>query len=148
MSLLPVLAAAGLLFAADPYADAIAPSTTAVVQNGANALGAPDGRFATVSGNANSHVVFDLGAGEEGTGDLLVHFHGFDLAVQTTVEFLDGAGQPVSTAPLGMISFGAHTATVPNPSATPYRFVRIRAGFILNPLKFGVDAIQATNSAG
>ncbi|UJW29652.1 hypothetical protein L3Q67_31050 [Saccharothrix sp. AJ9571] len=137
-----------MLFAADPYADAIAPSTTAVVQNGANALGAPDGQFATVSGNANSHVVFDLGAGEEGTGDLLVHFHGFDLVVQTAVEFLDGAGKPISTAPLVMVGFGAHTATVQNPSAAPYRFVRIRTGYILNPLQFNVDAIQTTNQPG
>ncbi|MFY2560736.1 hypothetical protein ACN469_24240 [Corallococcus terminator] len=65
----------------DPYADAVASGTTVTVLNASAALGAPDGHAATLLSLLNTALVLDLGAGEEGTGDLRVHYQGLSLAL-------------------------------------------------------------------
>lgn len=126
----------------DPYADAVAPSSAAIL-NGSNALGAPDGRRATIIGLLGGHATFDMGAGEEGTGDLTVSYGGLTLQWTTTVSFLDGRGRTISSGPLTFaIGLGSFTAVVPFRGRTPYRYVRFSAGLLQ---KFGLDAVRAAS---
>ena len=134
----PVAAAATV--AADPYADAVSPDTTAALTNPGNVIGAPDGLFTTVTGHLGAWIVLDLGAGEEAIGNLDVYYRGPDvLADQTDVEFLQANGNRIASATLTMFS-GSRVATVPNRSSKSYRYVRIRAGVVQ---VYGLDAIKA-----
>jgi hypothetical protein len=124
---------------ADPYADAVSPDTTAALTDPGNVLGAPDGQFTTVTGHLGAWIVLDLGAGEEGIGNLDVYYRELDLLVdQTDVEFLQANGKRVAYASLIMFS-GSRVATLSNTSTTPYRYVRIRAGSVQ---RYGLDAIK------
>lgn len=127
--LLPVPAAA----AADPYVDALAPGNEVQVDNPANLTGAPDGQFATVHGRFSKFLVLDLGAGEEGIGDLEVHYAlqpNDTLAIAMDVHFLDRNGRRLGQGQLGMVGFdGApRTTTVDNPATAPYRYLKILTG--------------------
>ncbi|MDC0711251.1 hypothetical protein POL68_22465 [Stigmatella sp. ncwal1] len=127
----------------DPYADAVAPSTSSIVLNADSAIGAPDGKPATVVGVLNSALVLDMGEGEEGTGDLKVYYQGLGLGIITQVDFLKADNTVISSGALRMLdlSFGTRTATVTYSGApTPYRYVRLR-GVLALPYK--VDAIEA-----
>lgn len=140
MPLVPIALVAALLAAPDAYAVAIAPTTTAAYTDGADALGAPDGRHATVSGKPNTHFVLDLGAA---TGDLDVYYYGFSLGEQTVVDFLAADGSLIAEKPLNLIGLGNHVTTVKNASGRTYRYVSIRDGAVLDPQKFGIDAVRA-----
>ncbi|ADO75670.1 conserved uncharacterized protein [Stigmatella aurantiaca DW4/3-1] len=127
----------------DPYADAVASSTSSIVLNPDNAIGAPDGKPSTVVGVLNSALVLDMGEGEEGTGDLKVYYQGLGLGVITQVDFLKADNTVISSGALRMLDlgFGTRTATVTYSGApTPYRFVRLR-GVLAIPYK--VDAVEA-----
>jgi hypothetical protein len=70
-----------------------------------------------------------MGAGEEGTGNLRVHYRGLSAQLATTVDFLDSAGRVIRSGQLTLVdvSAGTHIAVVSYSSApTPYRFVRLR----------------------
>lgn len=126
---------------ADPYADAVAPSSAAIV-NGSRVLGAPDGRRASIVGILGGQATFDMGAGEEGTGDLTVYYGGLTLQWTTTVSFLDGRGRTISSGPL-LFTLGANqTGTVTFRGRTPYRYVRFTAGLLQ---AFGLDAVRAAS---
>ena len=124
---------------ADPYVDAVASGTTAMVVDPGNLLGAPDGQVATVNGQLGRRIVLDLGEGEEGVGDLLVYFNGRTLSEQTQLYFLTAGGATVATKTLTMIGLGPRVAHVSNTSPTPYRFIRIDAG---TAQVFTFDAIE------
>jgi len=130
------------LAAGDPYADAVAAS--ALTLNPANAVGAPDGKVATViSALSIGSLTLDMGAGEEGTGNLKVHYRGLSAQVLTTVDFLDADGDLIASGQLSLtdLSAGSHSAVVNySASPTPYRFVRLRGVLLLS---FGVDAVEA-----
>jgi hypothetical protein len=140
---LPVPAAATAT-AADPYIDALAPANEIPVDDAADLFGAPDGRYATVNGRQFRALVLDLGAGEEGIGDLEVHYalQPFDtLGLFMDVYFLDRNGRSLGQGQLGMFGFdGApHVTTVTNPSTKPYRYLRILTG--LHTVRF--DSMRA-----
>jgi hypothetical protein len=128
--------------AADPYVDAIAPDNQVEVLNGSDLIGSPDGRFATVRGQFGQHLVLDLGAGEEGVGDLEVRFTNpaGTLTQTMDVHFLDQNGQDLGQGQLVMVGMGAHTTTVDNPSTQPYRYLSILVGL----RTAGFDSMRAS----
>jgi hypothetical protein len=86
-----------------------------------------------------------MGAGEEGTGNLKVHYRGLSAQLATTVDFLDAAGRVIRSGSLNLVdvSAGTHIAVVSYSSApTPYRFVRLRGALLAS---FGVDAVEAVS---
>jgi hypothetical protein len=116
--------------APDPYVDAVAPANEVPVTDPANLAGPPDDRFATVSGRFARFLVLDLGAGEEGVGDLEVRFHQplGTLAQTMDVHFVAANGQHLGQGRLTMIGSGTRVTTVTNPSTGPYRYLRILTG--------------------
>lgn len=127
----------------DPYADAV--NSSLLVAGPQNAVGAPDGQTANiVSLLGIGSLKLDMGLGEEGTGNLNVHYAGpLSAELITTVDFLAADGTVISTGILHLadLSSGVHIATVPYSAApTPYRFVRIN-GLLL--LSIGIDAVEA-----
>ncbi|MCP3102463.1 myxococcus cysteine-rich repeat containing protein [Myxococcus sp. K15C18031901] len=127
--------------AVDPYADAVAPSTSATVLSPRLAVGPPDGRAATVVSIRGSALVLDLG--EPGSGDLKVYYRGLVAAIATQVDFVKADGDVVATSTLRLldVSVGNHTATVPYPgNDLPYRYVRLRAAVVG---VYGVDAVES-----
>jgi hypothetical protein len=114
----------------DPYLDAIAPESTIPVINGADLLGAPDDRFATIDGRQYSFLLLDLGAGEEGVGDLEVRYRNprWSLVRTMDINFLDRKGHNLGWGQLFLIGTETMVATVHNPSALPYRYVRLLSG--------------------
>jgi|GEM_PF-5977382 len=127
----------------DPYADAVASGTTATVLNASAALGAPDGRAATVLGLLNAALVLDLGQGEEGTGDLRVHYHGLSLALVAQVDFLKADGTFIGSSSLHLVELGlgTHVAVATYPGNQPYRYVRLRGAVLALYL---VDAVETS----
>src|SRR5689334_13560281 len=89
---------------ADPYVDAIAPDNQVEVVNGVDLTGPPDGRFATVRGRFGQRLVLDLGAGEDGVGDLEVWFSNpaGTLGQTMDVHFLNQNGQDLGQGQLVM----------------------------------------------
>ncbi|MBU8897776.1 tandem-95 repeat protein [Corallococcus sp. M34] len=127
----------------DPYADAVAPGTTATVLNASAALGAPDGQAATMLGLLNTALVLDLGQGEEGTGDLRVYYQGLSVALVATVDFLKADGTVICSSPLHLVELGlgTHVAVVTYPANGPYRYVRLRGSVLALYL---VDAVETS----
>ncbi|WP_240357139.1 DUF4215 domain-containing protein [Myxococcus eversor] len=128
----------------DAYADAVASGTTAAVLNPNRALGAPDGQVATMLGLLNSALVLDLGAGEEGTGDLRVHYRGLNVALVAQVDFLKADGRTtISSSPLRLVELGlgTHVAVVRYSGNEPYRYVRLRGVLLALYL---VDAVETS----
>ena len=86
-----------------------------------------------------------MGAGEEGTGNLKVHYRGLSAQLGTTVDFLDAAGRVIRSGSLNLVdvSAGTHIAVVSYSAApTPYRFVRLRGKLLAS---FAVDAVEAVS---
>ncbi len=127
----------------DPYADAIDDTTTGMIVMPSAALGAPDGRAATVGGVGDQHFVLDMGANEEGTGNLVVHYLGLTSAAAPTIVFLDANRQVLATHALPMLdtTAGRHQLTVPYAATLPpYRYVRLSTTMGM----YNLDAIAAT----
>lgn len=127
----------------DPYADAIVTSNG--IFNAEAAIGAPDGEYANIFG-INDRIVLDMGEGEEGTGDLLIHYGDVGLDLITSIQFLDSEMHILDSQIIPLdLAFSPMTATVtynpaPLPDYTPYRYVRF-SGLLIN---YGIDAIEAT----
>ena len=134
----------GAALAWDSYADAVASGTTASVLHPSRALGAPDGQVATVLGLRNPALVLDLGQGEEGTGDLRVHYRGLNVPLVAQVDFLKADGRtPIRSSPLRMVEPGpgTHVAVARYSGSEPYRYVRLR-GVLL--ALYQVDAVETS----
>ncbi|ATB50259.1 Ig-like domain-containing protein [Corallococcus macrosporus] len=131
------------LVAWDPYADAVAPGTTATVLNASAALGAPDGQAATLLGLLNTALTLDLGQGEEGTGDLRVYYQGLSLALVAQVDFLKADGTLIGSSVLRLVELGlgTHVAVAAYPGNVPYRYVRLRGTVLALYL---VDAVETS----
>ncbi|MFD7656952.1 hypothetical protein ACFV4N_23515 [Actinosynnema sp. NPDC059797] len=130
---------------ADPYVDALAPDNEVRVDDPAGLVGAPDGRYAVVHGRFAEFLVVDLGAGEEGVGDLEVHFAlepNDVFGVYLDVHFLDRDGRSLGQGRLGMVR-ATGVATVKAPSAKPYRYLKILTG--VRTLSF--DSMRAAQVA-
>ncbi|AKF80124.1 EGF domain-containing protein [Myxococcus fulvus 124B02] len=126
----------------DPYADAVSSGTTATVLNASAALGAPDGKAATLLGLLNAALVLDLGAGEEGTGDLRVYYQGLSLALVAQVDFLKADGTFIGSSSLHLVELGlgTHIAVATYPGNVPYRYVRLKGAVAL----YLVDAVETS----
>ncbi|MCP3170034.1 FG-GAP-like repeat-containing protein [Myxococcus qinghaiensis] len=126
----------------DPYADAVASGTNAAVLNASAALGAPDGQVATLLGLLNAALVLDLGAGEEGTGDLRVYYKGLSLALVAQVDFLKADGTFIGSSSLHLVELGlgTHIAVATYPGNVPYRYVRLRGALAI----YLVDAVETS----
>ncbi len=111
----------------DPYLDAIAPESTIPLVNGADLLGAPDDRFATIEGRRFRFLLLDLGAGEEGVGDLEVRYHNPQWTFGKTLDvtFVDRNGRDLGWTQMLLPGTGTQVSTARNPSTRPYRYVRI-----------------------
>ncbi|MCP3063284.1 EGF domain-containing protein [Myxococcus sp. K38C18041901] len=130
---------------AHPYANAVAPGTSAVVLNPNGAVGAPDGQVATLVSVLNTVLLLDMGEPE--MGDLRVYYRGLSLALVAQVDFLDAHGALIGTGLLHLVELGlgTHVAVVLNPKpGKPYRYVRLR-GSVLG--LYGVDAVEAEGYA-
>ncbi|TSC26504.1 tandem-95 repeat protein [Corallococcus sp. Z5C101001] len=127
----------------DPYANAVASGTTATVLNASAALGAPDGRAATVLGLLNTALVLDLGQNEEGTGDLRVYYQGLSLALVAQVDFLKADGTFIGSSSLHLVELGlgTHIAVAKYPGNVPYRYVRLKGAVLALYL---VDAVETS----
>ncbi|NTX12804.1 VCBS repeat-containing protein [Myxococcus sp. CA056] len=126
----------------DPYADAVASGTNAAVLNASAALGAPDGQAATLLGLLNAALVLDLGAGEEGTGDLRVYYKGLSLALVAQVDFLKADGTFIGSSSLHLVELGlgTHVAVALYPGNVPYRYVRLKGALAI----YLVDAVETS----
>jgi FG-GAP repeat len=131
----------------DRYADAVSSST--LTTNPGNAVGAPNGNVATITSVLTlGSLTLDMGAGEEGTGNLKVHYNGLSAQLATTVDFMNAAGNVIRSGQLNLvdISAGTHIAVVNYSAApTPYRFVRLRGKLLAT---FRVDAVEAVSVVG
>jgi len=129
----------------DGFADAASTFGTTLIVNPNNAVGAPDGQYATIVSLLGGGIQLDMGAGEEGTWDLIVHYGALAIQLATTVVFLDENSNVLASAPLLLAaSVGNAQAAVAYTNApNPYRYVRINA--LLN--SFLLDAVE-TITAG
>ncbi|WP_342379818.1 Ig-like domain-containing protein [Myxococcus stipitatus] len=127
----------------DPYADAVAPGTTATVLNAGAAVGAPNGQAATLLSLLNSALVLDLGQGEEGTGDLRVYYQGLSLALVAQVDFLKADGTYIGSSSLHLVELGVgtHVAVATYSGNVPYRYVRLKGSLLAVYL---VDAVETS----
>lgn len=143
--LLPVPATAATVDAPDPYIDALAPDNDIPVTDPHNLFGPPDDLFALVSGRQFRWLVLDLGAGEEGIGNLEVRYllRPFQWPEPMWVDFLDRNGRYLGQGMLGLAPGGSNPTpnitTVHNPSTRPYRYIRIGTG--LQEVRF--DSMRA-----
>jgi hypothetical protein len=132
--LLPVPATAASADTPEPYIDALAPDNNIPVTDPQNLFGAPDDLFAAVSGRQFRWLVLDLGAGEEGVGNLEVRYRlgPWQWPDPMWVDFLDRNGRPIGQGMLGLAPGGMNptpsVTTVRNPSTRPYRYLRISTG--------------------
>ena len=133
-ALLLVPATAAGVDTPDPYVDALAPDNDIPVTDPQNLFGPPDNVFAVVSGRQFRSLVLDLGAGEEGIGNLEVRYllRPVQWPEPMWVDFLDRNGKRLGQGMLGLAPSGLNptpsTTTVRNPSTRPYRYLRISTG--------------------
>ncbi|MFD8494201.1 TolB family protein [Amycolatopsis sp. NPDC059657] len=115
---------------ADPFANAIASASNVLLLNGKHALGAPDGRTATVIGLLGGRFTLDLGDEEEGVGDLEIR--GRCLG-SVHVDLLDAQGKKV-----GSSRFSGHLV---RHAGAPYRYIRFSIGLLQT---LSVDGVRAS----
>lgn len=125
----------------DVYADSVYQASNQVYLP-TNAVGAPDQDRAEFI-DLNANLILDMGEGEEGTGDLTLHFQLVQFGAMYNVEFLDEAflrlHQSGSTFPLN-----TNQLTVPYPLAQSYRYIKITN---LDTEVWKLDAIAAQGYA-
>ncbi|NTX05785.1 DUF4215 domain-containing protein, partial [Myxococcus sp. CA040A] len=101
------------------------------------------GQAATLLSLLNTALVLDLGAGEEGTGDLRVYYQGLSLALVAQVDFLRANGTLIGSSPVHLVELGlgTHVAVATYPGNEPYRYVRLRGALLALYL---VDAVETS----
>ncbi|QSQ11855.1 DUF4215 domain-containing protein [Myxococcus landrumensis] len=128
------------------HADAVDPETSWWVLNPKRALGAPDGKGATMMEAFGAALVLDMGEGEEGWAPLSVYYQGLTLPVQSHVDFLGADGDVVAWGPLNLVELGpgTHVTLVPfdRPLMT-YRYVRLWGASLA---MYEVDAVTTLPS--
>jgi hypothetical protein len=125
---------------ADSYADAVE-STLGTITTPSAAIGAPNGSMATIS--SGSQLTLDMGAGEEGTGNLDITYGGLSATppITRTVELLSIDKSVISTEVFTMTTLGTGTAHV-HYSKAPTRYRYVRFSSIPNK-SYKIDAINA-----
>lgn len=144
-----VVSAQGSSITYDPYADRVsAVGTTGTTTNRDRAVGAPDSRSATISGN-NNFITLDMGSGEEGTDSLRLHMGAQVAPTQVRVTFFDRDMQEInSQAGSVVVALGASTQDFPFRFADfgkAYRYVRIAS---MRDGSFALDAVTASGYIG
>lgn len=108
----------------DVYADSVYDSNYDAY-NPSKALGAPDGEYMDFF-ETDAAVTFDMGEGEEGTGDLTLTLHLFDYDSEYEIIFLNEALAELQTIS-DTITTSSSELTIDYTAEDPYRYVRITA---------------------
>jgi len=123
----------------NPYADAA--TATDKITAPENATGAPDGNFAEVGkGGKAQWLLLDMGEGQEGTGDLVIHYktaQNLDISVEFASAGENG-GVPIEQQSVKLTADSTNVLVKYDKSPTPYRYVRI---FASEERKYQIDAI-------
>ncbi|MBI4812242.1 hypothetical protein HY798_02200 [Candidatus Falkowbacteria bacterium] len=122
---------------ADPYADNVSSASNQVYQP-SNAIGAPDGQKLTFF-SKDANLTLDMGEGEEGTGDLLLHLELLNYGARYVVEFLN-AGKLKIEFKGDIIPAMTSPITVAYTGGVPYRYVMIRSDA---SEQWKLDAVEA-----
>ena len=124
----------------DPYADTASYSGIACSGTSDNAVGAPDGAVATLTGIGCSLTVsFD--PTQARTGNLLLYVQNpLSLGLINTLDIMSGT-QVLQTVPnaIDLSLIGAQTSTIIYTGSVPYTGVRFNSVLGVN---YGVDAVQ------
>lgn len=140
-SLLPATASAA---EADPYADSLYQSGTNFYLP-ENALGAPDGVSASIFAK-DAFSTYDMGQGEEGTGNLFIYLTPRDYGAAVRVEFLD-ASMTRLLETSHVFNVGETKAEISYGATEPYRYVKLTSTeeeeWILDAIEAETIAVQA-----
>ncbi len=132
----------------DPYAVDATSFGISLPLNPGNAVGPPDGTYATmVVAALSGGLELDLGQGSEGTWHLIVHYGPLAVQLATTVEFLDSSQDVVYSQPLllgASVDDTQAAVLYDNDPAIPYRYVRISS----LASSFLIDAVETISTGG
>lgn len=106
----------------DHYADAVSQASNQTYQPD-QALGAPDQSYAQFL-SKDASVILDMGADEEGTGDLTLYYNLLNFGATYRVEFMDDAMEKVQTSSAVLPLYQSAT-TIAYTAGVPYRYVSI-----------------------
>lgn len=123
----------------DLYPDSIYGNTNQILEPG-RILGAPDQSYATFI-SKDATVTFDMGIGEEGTGDLTLYFELLNYGAQYQAEFLNEEWNILQTYG-NIFPLSATTVTIDYQKAVKYRYVRITS---LASAMWKLDTIEAAS---
>lgn len=105
----------------DHYADAVA-ATNFQFQSEGNILGVPDRAYADTNVNG-AYLKLDMGEGEEGTGNLTLHYETWSAQAQLVFDFYSADGTLLHS--YGNYVPIQNTWVISYPIETPYRYVAI-----------------------
>ncbi len=126
----------------DTYADSLYQASNQVYMP-ADAVGAPDRDYAEFF-SRDANLTLDMGAGEEGTGDLDLFYQLVSFGASYRVEFLDASFGKLHEAG-GVLPLYMSQVTVAYPSTAPYRYVRVTS---IEEEVWKLDAIGSEGYAG
>jgi hypothetical protein len=122
--------------AADPYADAVVAGSDKFLSS-ESSLGAPDFIFSdNISGGGT--LTLDMGDGEEGLGDLTLHYAVLNPQVQITFTLYDSSNNVLLTS--GSMAPLSNVWIVPYDGEIPYRYVSI---WNSSTKTIRIDAVEA-----
>lgn len=125
----------------NPFADGCLASSEKITTP-ENCLGAPDGKLVEIGkGNLEHFLLLDMGAGYEGTGNLILHYKTAN-DVEIVVEFSTPQNNTVAPIEQKKVNLLAANSTVLvnyDHKPTPYRYVRIYAS---EERKYQLDAVR------
>lgn len=135
--------------ASDPYADSVYNQAATGVYDPSKILNAPDRDSGLVIG-FDTFVTLDMGSGEEGAGNLKIHFGLISAGTWMMVGFLDSGLGSIKTdliyVPTG-VSYSTTTLSYDpdNYGGDYYRYIRIQT---LTSVGLQIDALEALEYAG
>jgi hypothetical protein len=123
----------------DVYGDSVYAHSPIGVLTSENAAGAPDEHYADYR-DENAYITIDMGAGEEGIGDLILTVKQFDINARVNVMFYDADMNLLSSAG-NTLTIGSTTDIVEYAGEGEYRYVKITS---TSDKEWSLDAVQAT----
>ncbi|MFH1405375.1 MAG: hypothetical protein ABIH21_04775 [Patescibacteria group bacterium] len=127
----------------DPYADDIYNVCFQNMYNAAGTVGAPDGNFGSYMAK-ETFVTLDMGEGEEGTGDLTLHYVLLDFGGMYRIRFFDSEMNLLQITS-DFFPLGKTLLTIEYASEVPYRYVEV---YSVNLNIWKLDAIEAATYIG
>ena len=127
----------------DPYADILISNSPSNLLGAERTIGAPDGVYASFLGKDVS-LILDMGQGEEGTGDLMLHMQLLNYGATVTISFLDENKQ-VITSINHLFAIGETTPTITYNNTKPYRYIKI---YTTEEEEWNLDAIETITYEG